>query len=208
MEGGAAIADTIFGVTNSWGRLTQTWYAEDFVNQTAMVDFDMRPNSSSGYPGRTYRFYTGNPVYKFGDGLTYSKFESQLTVPSAVSLAQVEADLSTRPLQRDAQLIGTATVTVNNTGDRDGDEVIMLFASPPSSGLGGAPLRHLVDFKRVHVMAGHSVIAEFDLRTLRFSFADVDGKRITRRGKWRFWVGPQGEGRPEVVSLRKEKKWQ
>ena len=202
MEGGNAIADAVFGVTNAWGRLTQTWYAEEFVNETLMTDFHMRPNSTSGYPGRTYRFYTGSPVYKFGDGLTYTSFESYLTVPPTVSLDRVSDDLSSRPLRRDAQVVATANVTVVNTGNRDGDEVIMLFASPPSPGLGGAPLRHLVDFKRAHVAVGGSVTVQFDLRSVHFSFADVEGHRITRDGEWKFWIGSHEESNPHVVLLR------
>lgn len=123
-------------------------------------------------------------------------------MPSAISLDRVAADLATSPLQRDAQVVGTAEVTVRNTGDTDGDEVLMLFASPPSSGLGGAPLRHLVDFKRVHVAAGQSVSAAFELRTLHLSYADAEGERVTRKGEWRFWVGVRGEGAAaEVLTL-------
>ena len=202
MEGGNAIADAVFGVTNAWGRLTQTWYAEEFVNETLMTDFHMRPNSTSGYPGRTYRFYTGSPVYKFGDGLTYTNFESHLTVPSTVSLGRVSNDLSSRPLRRDALVVARANVTVVNTGNRDGDEVMMLFASPPSPGLGGAPLRHLVDFKRVHVPVGDIVSAQFDLRSVHFSFADAEGHRITQDGEWKFWIGSRGEANAHSVMLR------
>jgi hypothetical protein len=47
-----------------------------------------------------------------------------------------------------------------------------------------------------------SVTAEFDLHTLHFSFADADGRRTTQCGDWKLWIGPRGEGRAEVVSLR------
>ena len=41
------------------GRLTQTWYPESFVQGVSMLDMRMRPDVQEGYPGRTYRFYTG-----------------------------------------------------------------------------------------------------------------------------------------------------
>ena len=43
----------------------------DFIQVASMLNVNMRPNVTSGYPGRTYRFYTGKPVYEFGDGLRY-----------------------------------------------------------------------------------------------------------------------------------------
>lgn len=49
------------------------WYPQDFI-KIPMTDMRMRPNPASGYPGRTYRFYTGENVFKFGYGLSYSKY--------------------------------------------------------------------------------------------------------------------------------------
>jgi hypothetical protein len=60
--------------------------------------------------------------------------------------------------------------TANNTGDRDGDEVVMLFAAPPSADLSGAPLRHLLDFKRVHVIAGQKCNHRVRFTHLAFFF--------------------------------------
>lgn len=45
-------------------------YPEKFADEVSIFDMGMRPNKTSGNPGRTYRFYTGTPVYKFGDGLS------------------------------------------------------------------------------------------------------------------------------------------
>ncbi|XP_076884659.1 putative beta-D-xylosidase 7 [Bidens hawaiensis] len=69
--GGTALAEIIFGDHNPGGRLPMTWYPKEFSN-VAMTDMRMRPDPSTGYPGRTYRFYNGKAVYEFGYGLSYS----------------------------------------------------------------------------------------------------------------------------------------
>ena len=50
-----------------------TWYPKEFAN-VAMTDIQMRTDPSFGYPGRTYRFYTGKTVFDFGYGLSYSNY--------------------------------------------------------------------------------------------------------------------------------------
>jgi len=73
-SGGTAIANVIFGEYNPGGRMPYTMYPADYVNEILMTDMDMRPNSTINTPGRTYRFYTGEPVYPFGTGLSYTNF--------------------------------------------------------------------------------------------------------------------------------------
>ncbi|XLS95167.1 hypothetical protein HN51_071175 [Arachis hypogaea] len=63
-----------------------TWYPESFTN-VPMSDMNMRADSSRGYPGRTYRFFTGIRIYGFGHGLSYSAFSYKfLSSPSKISL--------------------------------------------------------------------------------------------------------------------------
>merc|ERR1712226_1818891 len=71
-SGGEAIADAIFGKTNRFGKLTLTWYPEEYIKQVALTDMGMRPNKTTGNPGRSFRFYDGPTVFKFGDGLSYT----------------------------------------------------------------------------------------------------------------------------------------
>lgn len=55
---------------NPGGRLTATWYRAAFINESSMLSMDMRAGL-----GRTYRFYRGDPLWRFGDGLSYTTFE-------------------------------------------------------------------------------------------------------------------------------------
>ncbi|KAJ6919892.1 hypothetical protein NC651_013740 [Populus alba x Populus x berolinensis] len=76
--GAIALAEIIFGDHNPGGKLPMTWYPQEFV-KVPMTDMRMRPEASSGYPGRTYRFYKGPTVFEFGYGLSYSKYTYELS---------------------------------------------------------------------------------------------------------------------------------
>jgi beta-glucosidase len=127
-EIGTAVADTLAGRNNPSGRLPVTFYRS--VDQLPpFEDYAMR--------GRTYRYFTGDPLYRFGFGLSYSTF--------------VYSDLRTA-IQADGAV--RAMVRVRNSSSRDGDEVVQLYLS------GGAkstdPIRELKGFTRVHLRAGES----------------------------------------------------
>ena len=62
------MGDALFGVTNRFGKLTQTWYDQSFADAVNLTDMGMRPNASTGNLGRGHRFYTGTPTFKFGFG--------------------------------------------------------------------------------------------------------------------------------------------
>jgi len=203
-SGGDAIADAIFGITNRFGKLTQTWYPESFVSQVGLTDMGMRPNAETGNPGRSYRFYTGPTVFSFGDGLSYTTFEHSVTMTHLLTAADVDEDLSRKPLQKDARVVSRAQVGVTNTGGRDGDAVVMLFVSPPADLQSkGAPSKSLVGFDRISLASGDSHTLSFDLTSLDLSFAGEDGERLSAEGDWRVFVGGEesisGSG---LVNLR------
>src|SRR6202044_858618 len=117
-EGGAAVAETLSGKNNPAGRLPVTFYK----------GVDQLPNFEDyGMANRTYRYFSGKPLYPFGYGLSYTKFSySDLSLPAQAVPA--------------GQPIG-ADVTVTNTGSLAGDEVVQLYLQFPS--LKGAPLMAL-----------------------------------------------------------------
>ena len=72
-SGGLALATVVFGQYNPAGRLPVTLYPASYVDAVSMFDMQMRPSPTN--PGRTYKFYTGQPVYEFGYGLSYTTFD-------------------------------------------------------------------------------------------------------------------------------------
>lgn len=143
-----------------------TWYPESFT-QVPMDDMNMRANPSRGYPGRTYRFYTGKVVYGFGHGLSYSDFSYKfLSVPAKISLLQSFVEVGTHKSAAYARKDGLDYIYVNevkscdalrffirisvlNKGDMDGSHVVMLF-SRTGTKIRGAPQKQLIGFKRIH----------------------------------------------------------
>jgi beta-D-xylosidase 4 len=68
-----------------------TWYPQSYVDKVPMTNMNMRPDPATGYPGRTYRFYKGETVFSFGDGISYSTFEHKLVkAPQLVSVPLAE----------------------------------------------------------------------------------------------------------------------
>lgn len=92
-SGGDSIADILFGKVNPSGRTTLTWYPQEFVTLADAKDMHMRPNPATNYPGRSYRFYTGTPVFKFGSGLSYTSFSHYLSAPERLHSEKFGSDL-------------------------------------------------------------------------------------------------------------------
>ena len=163
-EGGAAVAETLAGVNNPAGRLPVTFYKS--VDQLPdFTDYSMA--------NRTYRYFTGNPLYPFGFGLSYSKFEYG------------RVKLSTASLKAGDPLILEADV--KNTSGPAGDEVVQVYLSFPK--LPGAPLRALRAFQRVHVGAGETQHVKFALEPRDLSMVNETGDRLVAAGAYKISVG-------------------
>jgi len=163
-EGGTAIAQTLAGDNNPAGRLPVTFYTG--VNQLpAFEDYSMK--------NRTYRYFTGQPLYPFGYGLSYSKFEYS------------NLKLSTAELAAGDSL--TAEADVKNVGQHAGDEVVQLYLKFPN--VPGAPLKALRAFGRVHLDAGATQHVRFSLEPRDLSFVNSDGDRLVAEGTYNVSVG-------------------
>jgi beta-glucosidase len=174
-EGGAAIADTLSGKNDPAGRLPVTFY-ESVHQLPNFEDYSMT--------GRTYRYFSGRPLWPFGHGLSYTSFKyGELTLPKA----PIEAG---QPLD--------AAVRVTNTGEVAGDEVVQLYLKFPDAA--GAPLRALRGFQRVHLRPGASRIVRFHLRRRDLSMVTGEGDIIVARGEYAVSIGggQPGTGAPGV----------
>jgi len=163
-EGGAAIAETLSGKNDPAGRLPVTFYTG--IDQLPLFeDYSMR--------NRTYRYFSGKPLYPFGYGLSYTTFSySDLALPK-------DAIGAGDPL--------TAEVTVTNTGEREGDEVAQLYLSFPN--VPGAPLRALRGFRRVHLNPGESQRVRFELKDRDLSMVSEAGDPIVADGVYTLSIG-------------------
>jgi beta-glucosidase len=138
-RGGDAVADVLFGDANPAGRLPVTFY-RSAAQLPAFADYAME--------GRTYRYFRGEPLYPFGFGLSYTRFEY-----AGLQLS--------RPRLGARDTLGVS-LEVANVGPRDGDEVAQLYVRGAEA-TPGAPNRELRGFARVHLRAGERKKVRFEL---------------------------------------------
>jgi len=187
-EGGQAVADVLFGKINPSGRLTQTFYRNEYTEQVKMSDMRMRPDGK-GYPGRTYRFYTGEPVYEFGHGMSYTTFESNIIHDGReVGLGKLQAALEASHGPALSETVTTVKVNVTNTGDRAGAESILLMMEPPAEAK-MAPKRTLIAFDKVYLEASEVRQVEFNITAHNLALADEQGNWKPQAGVWHIRVG-------------------
>lgn len=143
-QGGNALADVLFGRYNPSGRLPITFYASD-RDLPPFDDYLMQTP-----PGRTYRYFTGKPLFPFGHGLSYTTFQY--------------ANLAYHP---DTQQL---TVDVTNTGDRAGDHVVLAYVKDPTDQRG--PTKSLRAFTRLTLQPGQTTTATMTLNDRNLALYD------------------------------------
>ncbi len=163
--GGTAIADVLFGDYNPAGRLPVTFYkSADQI--PPFTDYAMK--------GKTYRFFTGEPLFKFGYGLSYTTFiYGNMVVPKQVKIGDSVK----------------MSVDVTNTGSRDGEEVVQLYVK--GRGTPGEPIRSLEGFQRIALKKNQTKTVEFTLKPEQLSHVLADGRRITDAGTIEISIGGQ-----------------
>jgi beta-glucosidase len=163
VAGGTAIARTLAGLNNPGGRLPVTFYAS-LDEVPPFTDYSMK--------NRTYRYFTGKPLWGFGYGLSYTSFKYGPLKLSAETLKAGE------PL--------TATVTVTNTGKMGGDEVVEAYLKTPQA---DGPFHSLVGFDRVRIAPGESKEVSLRIDPRSLSTVDDQGNRSILEGKYNLSVG-------------------
>ena len=168
--GGTAIAETLAGSNNPAGRLPVTFYRS--VDQLPpFTDYSMQ--------NRTYRYFSGEPIYGFGYGLSYSSFAFNNI---RLSSTRVEAGENL-----------TVEADVKNTSGIAGDEVAELYLEYGQKV--GAPLRALKGFKRIHLAAGETQHVSFTLDPRELSMATEEGERMVLAGSYTVFVGGSQPGK-------------
>ncbi|WP_245653469.1 glycoside hydrolase family 3 C-terminal domain-containing protein [Sphingomonas pituitosa] len=162
--GGQAVADILSGRTNPSGRLPLTFYRST-DDLPAFGDYAML--------GRTYRYFSGTPVYPFGHGLSYTRFDY--------------APLKLAPERGGAEKGLRVRTTVTNSGARAGDDVAQLYLSFPD--VPGVPRVALRGFQRVSLKPGEKQELVFELSPRDLSSVSPEGRRRVAKGAYRVFVG-------------------
>ncbi len=163
-EQGSGLADVLFGKVNPSGHTTQTW-VKDITDLPDMMDYDIRN-------GRTYMYYKDDVLYPFGYGLSYTTFDYQ----------QIKS------VKQDKDKV-TVTVLVKNSGSRDGEEVVQLYASYPESKV-ERPMKQLRAFSKVPIAAGDTKEVVLDIPKEDFAYWDeIQDKFVVEPGKVKLLIG-------------------
>jgi len=170
-EGGKAVADVLFGDVSPSGKLPLT-FPRSLDQLPPFEDYSMA--------GRTYRYLTREPLYPFGFGLSYSRFEY--------------ADLALeKPAVRAGENLN-GRVRVSNTGECAAAEVAQFYLSDLEASA-PVPLHHLVGFERAFLQAGESRTLQFTLTPEMMSFFDERGELKLEAGAFRLEVGGCSPGK-------------
>ncbi len=179
-EGGRAVADVLFGDENPGGKLPITFPRT--VGQVPLY-YNHEPTGR----GDSYVDMTGKPLFPFGHGLSYTTFEYARPAISDTVL-------------RPGKTV-TASVTVRNTGDAKGDEVVQLYIHRPVSSV-TQPLQQLRAFRRISLEAGAAQTVEFPLVPEDFSLLDRKLQRVEEPGRVEVQFGSSSADIRQTVTLR------
>jgi beta-glucosidase len=166
-ETGHAVADLLFGRANPGGKLPVTIARNP--GQLPMY-YNRKPSTRRGYIDGTT-----SPLYPFGYGLSYTRFE--ISAPR-LSQARIGVGGSTR-----------VQVDVRNVGSRRGDEVVQLYIRDDVSSV-TRPLLELKGFQRVTLEPGQSRSLNFDIKPSDLWFFNADMKRVVEPGTFSIFAGP------------------
>ena len=166
---GLALADVLFGNVSPAGRLPVTFYKS--ADQ-------LPPFSNYNMEGKTYRYFRGEPLFPFGHGLSYTRFEyGNLRMPVSV---------------RAGEPINIA-VDVKNAGARQGEEVVQLYVTEVGASV-PVPVRALQGFRRISLKPGEKQTVSFALEPRQISVINARAKRVVEPGTIEISVGGKQPG--------------
>ncbi len=190
-SGGAAIASVVFGQYNPGGRLPITFYPASYVDAVNMTDMQMRPSATN--PGRTYKFYTGQAVYEFGTGLSYTTFSYSWSNDTAISSFLIGTLLKNHNYHEKRVTVSNFRVNVTNTGSMAGDDVVLAFVTPPQVPRYGQtpPIKQLFGCARVHLNVDETTQVFFAFNVGGLLSIARDGSKWLHPGLYHIMIGKQ-----------------
>jgi beta-glucosidase len=187
-EAGYAVADVLFGDVNPSGKLTTTWPQN--VGQVPLY-YNYKMTGRPLPEGKWFQKFRSNyldvsndPVYPFGYGLSYTSFSYS------------DIKLSSSSLKGNQTL--TASVTVTNTGSKDGKEVIQLYMRDVI-GTNSRPVKELKGFQKIELKTGESKTVSFNITTADLKYYNTDLKYDWEPGEFHIMIG----GNSKDVKLAK-----
>jgi len=176
-EGGNAIADVLFGDYNPSGKLPITFprsvgQIPTYYNHLS-IGRPFTPGKPGNYTSQYFDDITG-PLYPFGYGLSYTEF----------SLSDMA--LSATTLNKTGQL--DASVTVENTGKRDGETVVQLYIQDVTGSV-IRPVKELKNFRKVMLKAGEKKVIHFTISEDDLKFFNAQLKYAAEPGKFNVQIG-------------------
>jgi hypothetical protein len=178
----------MFGQYNPGGLLPISFYPASYVDAVSMFDMQMRPSPTN--PGRTYKFYTGQTVFEFGYGLSYTTFNYSWYNDSINSIVSIES-LTNYKSNESKVLFQSYRVNVTNTGDVAGNDVVLAYVKPPQESLNdpSPPIKKLFGFERVHLNVGETTQVYFPLNIQSLLTIGRDGTKWIEPGLYRILIG-------------------
>jgi beta-glucosidase len=178
-ESAAAICDVLYGDVNPSGKLTVSM--PQSTGQEPLYYNHLPTGRPVAENSRTFAKYASNyldvrndALYPFGYGLSYTTFTYS------------DIRLSSKEMSRDGSI--KAVVTVTNTGNMDGDEIVQLYIHDKVASI-SRPVRELKGFKRIHLKAGESKEVNFDITPDLLKFYDGNLKEVLEPGQFDLMIG-------------------
>jgi beta-glucosidase-like glycosyl hydrolase len=209
VHGGTAVAETIFGDNNPGGKLPITIYHSNYTSEVDFLDMSMTAG-----PGRSYKYYTGTPLFPCFFGLSFTTFTLEWTPQPSRPTQQQQQQSTTVVVVRGGTAITATkyTVKVTNTGTIAGDEVVFAFVKPQQASslsssagmLTPVEAKRLFAFERVHLDAGASTTLTFEVNVQKhLAMVDSDGHSVLQSGSFDVMLS-RGHGKELTSTLQLE----
>jgi beta-D-xylosidase 4 len=207
-DGGTALRDLLVGTKAFAGRLPITQYPAAYADEVSIFNINLRPSSNTSiggnmssltFPGRTYKWYTGTPVFPFGFGLHYTTFgfgwsnNSTQQLKASYNIADIVGGATNNTTTtnnitviNDTTPFTTLSLGIKNTGAHTSDYTALLFLSSPNAGPTPRPNKSLVSYSRAHdISPNATVVVELPLTLGSLARADERGDLAIWPGEYR-----------------------